>query len=91
MCCYLAADEGAESAVEQVQQQLQLDDLQPSQVIELERPAVSKPKVLAGTAVSDKGPAAATGIPCSAAVLGAAAAGLAAAVAVGVAYLNLGQ
>jgi hypothetical protein len=93
VCDYLADADGQEAAVEQAQQQLQLQGLQPSQVVELEAPAAKKQKAVAGTAVakSAAGAAGSSGASCSAAVMGAAAAGVAAALAVGMAYMNLGQ
>jgi hypothetical protein len=93
LCDYLAEADGAEVALEQAQQQLQLQGLQASQIVDLEAPAAKKQKVVAGTAVSKAaaGAAGTGGTSCSAAVLGAAAAGVVAALAVGMAYVNLGQ
>uniref|UniRef100_A0A383W0M2 ODR-4-like protein n=1 Tax=Tetradesmus obliquus TaxID=3088 RepID=A0A383W0M2_TETOB len=93
VCDYLSEADGAEAALEQAQQQLQLTGLQASQVLELEAPAAKKPKIVAGTAMSEvaAGAAGSGGASCSAAVLGAAAAGVVAALAVGMAYVNLGQ
>ncbi|WIA42738.1 hypothetical protein OEZ86_008681 [Tetradesmus obliquus] len=93
VCDYLSEADGAEAALEQAQQQLQLTGLQASQVLELEAPAAKKPKIVAGAAMSEvaAGAAGSGGASCSAAVLGAAAAGVVAALAVGMAYVNLGQ
>lgn len=88
VCCYLSEDEQAAVAVEQAEQLMQLTDIQASEVVELEGPAV-KQKVVAGTAVHNT-QGQGGGVSCSAAVVGAAAAAAAAAVAVGLAYLNMG-
>lgn len=88
VCCYLAEDEQADVAVEQAEQLMQLTDIQSSDVVELEGPAVKKQKVVAGTAVHNSQGSGGS-VPC-AAVVGAAAAVAAAAVAVGFAYLNMG-
>ncbi|KAF6262482.1 ODR-4-like protein [Scenedesmus sp. NREL 46B-D3] len=93
VCDYLAEADGPEIALEQAQQQLQLQGLQASQVLELEAPAAKKQKVVAGAAAGKAaaGAAGRSGASCSGAVLGAAVAGAAAALAVAVAYINLGQ
>lgn len=96
MCDYLSEGEGPEQALQRAQQLLQLNQVDASAVVQLESPAAPKPKVVAATAVqgsssSSNNRSAGSGSVCTGPVLAAAAAGLVAAVSVGVAYISIGQ
>jgi hypothetical protein len=87
VCDYLTEGDTADAAVDQAQTLLGLTTLQASQVTAVEAPAVLQLPVK-GSAVPR---AAGASSGCGNAVMAAAAAGVAAAVGVALAYLNLGQ
>lgn len=90
VCDYLADGETPDHAVQRAQQLLQLTDLQPSAVLQLETTAVEKPKVVVGAAVANSSSSSRGGsMACSGPVLAAAAAGVVAALSVGIAVMNM--
>lgn len=95
VCDYLSEGEGPQDAVERAQQLLQIKTLQPSSVVEVEQPGELKADVVAAAAAVVKNSGCSSSSSsrsvCSGPVLAAAAAGLVAAVSVGVAYMSLGQ
>lgn len=89
MCDYLSDGEAADAAVERAQQLLHLQNIDASQVVELEAPAKQQQQqIIAGKAVGGTGQG--SGSSCSGPVMAATAAALVAAAAMAIGMMNLG-
>jgi hypothetical protein len=90
VCDYLSDGEAADAAVERAQQLLHLQNIDASQVVELEAPAKQQQQqIIAGKAVGGTA-GQGSGSSCSGPVMAATAAALVAAAAMAIGMMNLG-